>query len=126
MSQAEATLAAVPLEKTRESIFAGHPKGLGPLFFTEMWERFSYYGMRAILILYMTSTAAQGGLGFDVKHAASIYGTYTMAVYLTALPGGLAADYLLGARLAVFLGGLIIAAGHFSMVFHSMNSFYLG
>jgi proton-dependent oligopeptide transporter, POT family len=107
-------------------IFGGHPKGLGPLFFTELWERFSYYGMRAILILYMTSTAAQGGLGFDVKHAASIYGTYTMAVYLTALPGGLIADYLTGARLAVLLGGIIIAFGHFSMVFHSLTTFYLG
>ena len=106
--------------------FFGHPKGLGPLFFTELWERFSYYGMRAILVLYMVAPPAQGGLGFDVKRAASIYGTYTMAVYLTALPGGLVADYLLGARLAVFLGGLIIAAGHFSMVFHSMTSFYLG
>ena len=103
----------------RESIFSGHPKGLGPLFFTELWERFSYYGMRAILILYMTSTVAQGGLGFDVKQASSIYGTYTMAVYLTALPGGLVADYLTGARLAVFIGGIIIALGHFSMVFHS-------
>jgi POT family proton-dependent oligopeptide transporter len=82
--------------------------------------------MRAILILYMTSTAAQGGLGFDVKHAASIYGTYTMAVYLTALPGGLIADYITGARMAVLLGGIIIAFGHFSMVFHSMTTFYLG
>ncbi len=126
MSQAEATLGAVPREGARESIFAGHPKGLGPLFFTELWERFSYYGMRAILILYMTSTAAQGGLGFDVKHAASIYGTYTMAVYLTALPGGLVADYLTGARMAVFIGGIIIACGHFSMVFHSLTFFYLG
>jgi POT family proton-dependent oligopeptide transporter len=126
MSQAEATLAAVPGERTRESIFAGHPKGLGPLFFTELWERFSYYGMRAILILYMTSTVAQGGLGFDVKHAASIYGTYTMAVYLTALPGGLVADYLTGARMAVFLGGIVIACGHFAMVFHSLTFFYLG
>jgi proton-dependent oligopeptide transporter, POT family len=104
----------------------GHPRGLGPLFFTELWERFSYYGMRSILILYMTSTAAQGGLGFDVKTAASLYGWYTMAVYLTALPGGLIADYLTGARLAVFIGGIIIAAGHFSMVFHSMTFFYLG
>jgi POT family proton-dependent oligopeptide transporter len=109
-----------------DSGFFGHPKGLGPLFFTEMWERFSYYGMRAILVLYMVAPPAQGGLGFDVKRAASIYGTYTMAVYLTALPGGLAADYLLGARLAVFLGGLVIAAGHFSMIFHSMNTFYMG
>jgi len=109
-----------------DSGFFGHPKGLGPLFFTELWERFSYYGMRAILVLYMVAPPAQGGLGFDVKSAASIYGTYTMAVYLTALPGGLAADYLLGARLAVFLGGLVIAAGHFSMIFHSMTTFYLG
>src|SRR5919106_2955463 len=106
--------------------FAGHPRGLGTLFFTELWERFSYYGMRSILILYMTSTAAQGGLGFTVKDAAALYGTYTMAVYITALPGGLIADYLTGARLAVFLGGIIIAAGHFSMVFQSMTAFYLG
>ena len=105
---------------------AGHPRGLGTLFFTELWERFSYYGMRSILILYMTSNAAQGGLGFSVKDAASIYGTYTMSVYLTAVPGGLIADYLTGARLAVFLGGVIIAAGHFSMVFRSMTTFYLG
>lgn len=106
--------------------FAGHPRGLSTLFFTELWERFSYYGMRSILILYMTSAAAQGGLGFSVKDAASIYGTYTMSVYLTAVPGGLIADYLTGAKLAVFLGGVIIAAGHFSMVFRSMTTFYLG
>jgi proton-dependent oligopeptide transporter, POT family len=105
---------------------AGHPRGLGTLFFTELWERFSYYGMRSILILYMTAAAAQGGLGFNVKDAAAIYGTYTMSVYLTAVPGGLIADYLTGARLAVFLGGVIIAAGHFSMVFRSMTTFYLG
>src|SRR5690348_15515718 len=112
--------------KLRDRAFLGHPKGLGPLFFTELWERFSYYGMRALLTLYMVETTENGGLGFDVKRATSIYGWYTMSVYITALPGGLAADYLLGARLAVFLGGLIIAAGHFSMVFHSMTSFYLG
>ena len=125
----EAAISAAPARDNaagRESIFAGHPKALGPLFFTELWERFSYYGMRAILILYMTSTAAQGGLGFDVKHASSIYGWYTMSVYLTALPGGLVADYLTGARLAVLLGGIIIAFGHFSMVFHSLTTFYLG
>lgn len=112
--------------KLRDRAFLGHPKGLGPLFFTELWERFSYYGMRALLTLYMVETTENGGMGFDVKRAASIYGTYTMSVYITALPGGLAADYLLGARLAVFLGGLIIAAGHFSMVFQSTTSFYLG
>src|SRR6185295_3772814 len=106
--------------------FAGHPRGLGPLFFTELWERFSYYGMRAILVLYMVAPIAQGGLGFDTKHAASIYGTYTMSVYLTALPGGMLADRWLGARLAVLLGGIVIACGHFSMVFHSLTFFYLG
>ncbi len=126
MSQAEATMAALPRERTRESIFAGHPKGLGPLFFTELWERFSYYGMRSILILYMTSAAAAGGLGFADKDASSLYGTYTMWVYLTALPGGLIADYLTGARRAVLLGGIIIALGHFSMVFHSLTFFYTG
>ena len=82
--------------------------------------------MRAILVLYMVAPVAQGGLGFDTKHAASIYGTYTMSVYLTALPGGMVADRWLGARLAVLLGGIVIACGHFSMVFHSMPFFYLG
>jgi POT family proton-dependent oligopeptide transporter len=106
--------------------FAGHPRGLGTLFFTELWERFSYYGMRSILILYMTSAAAAGGLGMSVPEAAGLYGTYTMAVYLTALPGGLIADYLTGARLAVFIGGVVIAAGHFSMAFHSTTTFYMG
>lgn len=103
-----------------------HPRGLATLFFTELWERFSYYGMRAILVLYMVAPVAQGGLGFDTKHAASIYGTYIMSVYLTALPGGMLADRLLGAKLAVLLGGIIIACGHFSMVFHSLTFFYLG
>jgi proton-dependent oligopeptide transporter, POT family len=114
------------LEAAPDRSFFGHPKGLGPLFFTELWERFSYYGMRSILILYMTSSAAQGGLGFDVKRASALYGSYTMYVYLTALPGGLIADYLTGAKLAVLLGGIIIALGHFTMVFHSMTAFYVG
>ncbi|MEP6635384.1 MAG: peptide MFS transporter [Acidobacteriota bacterium] len=121
---AQTDLDAVPLSDNTG--FAGHPKGLGPLFFTELWERFSYYGMRAILVLYMVTPATGGGLGFDTKHAASIYGTYTMSVYLTALPGGLIADRFLGAGLAVLLGGIIIACGHFSMVFHSMTAFYTG
>ncbi len=104
----------------------GHPRGLTPLFFTELWERFSYYGMRAILVLYMVAPVEQGGLGFDTKRAASLYGTYTMSVYLTALPGGLIADRWLGARLAVLLGGIIIACGHFTMIFSSMAFFYTG
>ena len=104
----------------------GHPRGLSMLFFTEFWERFSYYGMRSILVLYMTATVAQGGLGFDVKTAATLYGTYTMWVYLTGLPGGLAADRLFGAKLAVLLGGIVIVFGHVAMVFHSMAFFYGG
>ena len=104
----------------------GHPAGLTTLFFTEMWERFSYYGMRSILILYMVALPEQGGLGFKDADASSIYGTYTMSVYLTALPGGLIADRWLGARLAVLLGGIIIACGHFTMVFPSTGSLYAG
>jgi POT family proton-dependent oligopeptide transporter len=104
----------------------GHPAGLTTLFFTELWERFSYYGMRAILVLYMVAAPAQGGLGFDTKEAASLYGTYTMSVYLTALPGGLVADRWLGARLAVLLGGIVIACGHFTMVFQSTTTLYAG
>lgn len=104
----------------------GHPRGLTTLFFTELWERFSYYGMRAILVLYMVASPAQGGLGFDVPKATSIYGTYTMAVYILALPGGFVADKITGARLAVLLGGIVIACGHFSMAVHSMTTFYAG
>jgi POT family proton-dependent oligopeptide transporter len=109
-----------------EAGIMGHPRGLPTLFFTEMWERFSYYGMRAILVLYMVTPTAQGGLGFSVKEAASIYGTYTMSVYLTGLPGGLIADHLLGTRLAVLIGGIIIALGHFSLTVAQMPFFYGG
>src|SRR5215217_420631 len=113
-------------QATDRSGFVGHPKGLGPLFFIELWERFSYYGMRSILILYLSSTVALGGLGYSKPDAASIYGWYTMAVYLTALPGGWIADHLTGARLAVFIGGIIIACGHFSMIFHQTSFVFLG
>ena len=126
MSEPTLTTALEEAQVGDTSGFGGHPKGLGPLFFTELWERFSYYGMRSILILYMVAPVAGGGLAFDTKHAASIYGTYTMAVYLTGLPGGLIADHLLGARLAVLFGGIIIACGHFTMIFHGMTTFYLG
>lgn len=75
--------------------FFGHPAGLATLFFTEMWERFSFYGMRALLILFMTAPEAQGGMGFDVATAGMIYGLYTAFVYLTSLPGGWIADQLI-------------------------------
>jgi POT family proton-dependent oligopeptide transporter len=104
----------------------GHPRGLAVLFFTEFWERFSYYGMRALLILFMTAAVTEGGLGFDAARAGAIYGLYTAAVYLLALPGGWLADQLLGQRRAVFLGGCIIALGHFSLAMHGLTFFYLG
>ena len=82
-------------------------------FFTEMWERFSYYGMRAILTLYMTKTLAEGGLGFDEKYASVIYATYVSSVWYLPLIGGWLADRVLGARRAVLIGGIIIACGHY-------------
>jgi POT family proton-dependent oligopeptide transporter len=106
--------------------FFGHPRGLSTLFFTEMWERFSYYGMRALLILFMTAPVAAGGLGFDTGVAGAIYGLYTSMVYMTSLPGGWIADRLIGQRRAVLYGGIIIACGHFSMAFQSLTTFYIG
>ncbi|MGH9755291.1 MAG: peptide MFS transporter [Blastocatellia bacterium] len=104
----------------------GHPRGLTTLFFTEMWERFSYYGMRALLILYMTTAVASGGLGFDTKTATGIYGAYTGSVYLMSIPGGWIADNVLGTRRAVFVGGVIIALGHYSMAVPTTFTFFTG
>jgi POT family proton-dependent oligopeptide transporter len=109
-----------------DAAFFGHPRGLSTLFFTEMWERFSYYGMRALLILFMTASAANGGLGFDTATAGAIYGLYTSMVYMTTLPGGWMADRLIGQRRAVLYGGIIIASGHFLMAFSALTTFYLG
>ncbi len=104
----------------------GHPRGLATLFFTEMWERFSYYGMRALLILYMVGSTQQPGLGFPEGRAAHIYGLYTMLVYLMGIPGGLLADRYLGHYRAVLIGGTIIACGHFSMAVPGLPFFFLG
>jgi len=104
--------------------FFGHPRGLSTLFFTEMWERFSYYGMRALLTLYMTSKVVDGGLGFDEAYAGVIYATYTSSVWYLPLVGGWIADKLLGARRAVLIGGIIIACGHYSMAFDTKPTFY--
>jgi POT family proton-dependent oligopeptide transporter len=95
------------------------------LFFTEMWERFSYYGMRALLVLFMVD-AVHGGMGMDDKTATAIYGLYTSAVYLMALPGGWLADRLWGAQRAVWIGGIIIALGHFTLALPWTQTFYLG
>ena len=104
----------------------GHPKGLMTLYFTEMWERFSYYGMRAILIYFMVARTADGGLGFDVKKSGLIYGTYTMSVYLLSIPGGFIADNFLGARRSVLYGGLVIALGHFDLALPFLSAFFAG
>ena len=106
--------------------FFGHPRGLSTLYFTEMWERFSYYGMRVLLILFMTAPVAAGGLGFETSVAGAVYGLYTSMVYMTSLPGGWIADRLIGQRRAVLYGGILIACGHFSMAFPSLATFYLG
>lgn len=106
--------------------FLGHPTPLFTLFFAELWERFSYYGMRALLTLYMVAPLAAGGLEMPTSRATLIYGTYTMSVYMLSIPGGTIADNILGSRMAVLIGGIIIAAGHFSMAFPSDFTFYLG
>jgi POT family proton-dependent oligopeptide transporter len=104
----------------------GHPRGLSTLFFTEMWERFSYYGMRGFLILYAVAPVANGGLGFDVSHGANIYKWYTSSVWFTPIIGGLVADRLLGQYRSVLAGGVIIALGHFTLAFKALPAFYLG
>ncbi len=106
--------------------FFGHPRGLATLFFTEMWERFSYYGMRALLIYYMTHRVAEGGLGFRDSKAGAIYGLYTAMVYLLCLGGGWLADRITGQRRAVLIGGVFIAAGEFCLVVPAEASFYAG
>jgi POT family proton-dependent oligopeptide transporter len=103
-----------------------HPRGLYTLFFTEMWERFSFYGMRALLVLFMTDAIANGGMALSVKTATAIYGLYMASVYLTNLPGGWLADRVLGQQRSVFYGGCIIALGHFTLAIPSEASFFIG
>jgi POT family proton-dependent oligopeptide transporter len=106
--------------------FFGHPAGLSTLFFTELWERFGYYGMRALLVLFMTAPAAAGGLGFDVAKAYAIYGLYTASVYGLSLPGGWIADRILGQQRAVFWGGSLIAIGYLSLAIPTTWALYGG
>jgi POT family proton-dependent oligopeptide transporter len=109
--------------------FFGHPKGLSTLFFTEMWERFSYYGIRPLLVLFMTAALFDGGFGFDRETASSIVGIYAACVYLASLPGGWIADRWLGLRRAIWYGGVFIALGHLSIALSSVfaqSTFFLG
>jgi POT family proton-dependent oligopeptide transporter len=104
-----------------EAGWFGHPRGLSTLFFTEMWERFSYYGMRGFLILYMVKA-----LGFTDPHAGAVYGNYVGSVWLAAIFGGIIADRWLGHYKSVLIGGTIIALGHFTLALHALPFFYAG
>ena len=110
--------------------FFGHPRGLSTLFFTEMWERFSYYGLRPLLVLFMSAALAQGGFGMDRTQASAIVGIYAASVYLASLPGGWIADRLLGLRRAILTGAVLISSGHISIGLsafaHSKVPFFLG
>ncbi|WP_293001081.1 oligopeptide:H+ symporter [Nevskia sp.] len=110
------------------SSFFGHPRGLATLFFTEMWERFTFYGMRSLLVLFMTASVVGGnpGLGLTEGEANAIYGLYLSCVYLFSLPGGWVADRLTGQRTAVIAGGVIIALGNFMLAVGDRTLFFLG
>ncbi len=109
-----------------DSGFFGHPKGLSTLFFTEMWERMSYYGMRALLVLFMTASLQEEGLAFTVAASTAIYGLYTGAVYFLGLPGGWIADRLLGGQRTVWYGGIIIMCGHIVLAIPNDSTFFIG
>lgn len=115
------------VQKNTSTLF-GHPTGLFVLFFAEMWERFSYYGMRAILTLYMVSSATElnAGLGWSNSKALALYGWYTMLVYVMSIPGGILADKFIGQKRSVFLGGMILVVGQFTLAIDSIMAFYTG
>ncbi|HEX3868585.1 MAG TPA: peptide MFS transporter [Gemmatimonadaceae bacterium] len=109
--------------------FFGHPRGLSTLFFTEAWERFSFYGIRPLLVLFMTAALADGGFNFDRETASAIVGTYASCVYLSSLPGGWIADRWLGLQRSIFTGGILIALGHLSIglsAFFARGAFFVG
>jgi POT family proton-dependent oligopeptide transporter len=118
-----------PRPPSDDRSFFGHPRGLSTLFFTEMWERFSYYGIRPLLVLYMSASLAAGGFGFTREAASSIVGIYAACVYLASLPGGWVADRLLGLRKAIGIGAALISAGHIAIglsYFAGKPAFFLG
>ena len=119
-------LPGAPETRSSGHTILGHPDALFVLFFTEMWERFSYYGMRGLLTLFLVSSYAKGGWGWTREDAGALYGWYTLVVYATPILGGYLADKILGMRRAVVIGGLIIAAGHVSLFLDTTVSFYTG
>src|SRR6266852_3307609 len=100
--------------------FFGHPRGLSTLFFTEMWERFSFYGLRPLLVLFMKAAIDGGGFNIPREQASAIVGIYAASVYLASLPGGWVADRLLGLRRSIMIGAVLISCGHISV---SLSSF---
>lgn len=114
--------------KINQKELFGHPVGLYVLFFTEMWERFSYYGMRAILVLYLVAqtTDSNAGLGWTNGEALSLYGWYTMLVYVASIPGGWIADKFFGQKKSVLIGGILLVAGHSILAIEEMWAFYAG
>jgi proton-dependent oligopeptide transporter, POT family len=113
-------------DSTQGPQLLGHPRGLATLFFTEMWERFTYYGMRAILVLFMVAAIADGGLGLDDRTANSVYGLYIAATYLLSLLGGFIADRLIGQQRAVFWGGVLIMLGNGALAAGDTKLFFIG
>ncbi len=109
-----------------DTAFFGHPRGLSTAFFTEMWERFSFYGLRAVVLLYMTAAVTEGGLGWGVAKAGAIYGTYAALVYMLSLPGGWVADKLIGLRRSVLYGGILIAMGQLTLAIPVPGLLFLG
>jgi POT family proton-dependent oligopeptide transporter len=118
---------AHPFDFDGQPQLMGHPVGLYILFFTELWERFSYYGMRAILVLYITAQAVDNpGLGWEEADALALYGWYTMMVYVMSIPGGILADKFVGQKQAVIIGGLLLCAGHLTLAVDAIWAFYTG
>ncbi len=122
----EAADAALAAPAAQAKTIFGQPRGLATLFLTEMWERFTYYGMRGVLILFMVAAVSKGGLGLDDKTANNIYGMYIGGTYLFGLLGGWIADRLLGAQRAVIGGGLLIIVGNLMLALGSTQVFFLG
>ena len=115
-----------PTGSERDTRFLGHPMGLMNLFVTEMWERMSYYGMRGILVLFMTAVIAEGGMAIGTATAFAIYGLYTASVYFMGLPGGWIADRLIGSQKAVWYGGIVIMCGHIVLAIPGTPTFFIG
>jgi POT family proton-dependent oligopeptide transporter len=126
MNQVIEREAAIERDSTQGPQLLGHPRGLATLFFTEMWERFTYYGMRALLVLFMTAAIMDGGMGLDDRTANAIYGLYISGTYLLSLFGGWIADRLIGQQRAVFWGGVLIMLGNGCLAAGNVKLFFVG